>query len=41
MNPEKFVEEAFKKDNRIRYVGIIDNQSHIVSSKTRKELRAL
>jgi hypothetical protein len=35
MDVEKFVEEAFKRDSRIRYVGIIDSEFHIVVSKMR------
>jgi hypothetical protein len=30
-----FAEEAFKKDNRIRYVGIVDRQYHVRFSKMR------
>jgi len=41
MDPEKFVEEAFKKDSRIRYVGIIDNQFHIVLSKMREGVQSI
>ena len=41
MNPEKFTEEAFKKDSRIRYVGIIDNQFHIISSKMREGVQSI
>jgi len=32
---EKFAEEAFKKDSRIRYVGIVDRQYHVLVSKMR------
>ena len=41
MDPEKFVEEAFKKDSRICYVGIIDNQFHIVLSKMREGVQSI
>ena len=41
MDPEKFVEEAFKRDTRIRYVGIIDNQFHIVLSKMREGVQSI
>jgi hypothetical protein len=41
MDPEKFVEAAFKKDSRIRYVGIIDNQFHIVLSKMRENVQSV
>ena len=40
-DPEKFVEEAFKKDSRIRYVGIIDDQFHIVLSKMREGVQSI
>ena len=32
---EKFAEEAFKKDSRIRYVGIVDRQFRVLVSKMR------
>ena len=35
MNAETFAEEAFKKDSRIRYVGIVDRQFHVLVSKMR------
>lgn len=35
MNVEMFAEEAFKKDSRIRYVGIVDRQFHVLVSKMR------
>ena len=41
MNPEKFTQEAFMKDSRIRYVGIIDNQFHIISSKMREGVQSV
>ncbi len=41
MDSEKFVEEAFKKDSRIRYVGIIDNQFHIIMSKMREGVQSV
>ena len=41
MDPEKFVEEAFKKDSRIRYVGIVDNQFHIVLSRMREGVQSV
>lgn len=41
MDPEKYVEEAFKKDSRIRYVGIIDDQFHIVLSKMREGVQSI
>jgi len=41
MDPEKFTEEAFKKDSRIRYVGIVDNTFHIVLSKMREGVQSV
>lgn len=41
MNVEKFAEEAFRKDNRIRYVGIVDNEFHILFSKMREGVQSL
>ena len=35
MNADTFAEEAFKKDSRIRYVGIVDRQYHVLVSKMR------
>lgn len=35
MDLEAFAEEAFKKDSRIRYVGIVDRQYHVLVSKMR------
>jgi hypothetical protein len=35
LDVEKFAEEAFKKDSRIRYVGIVDRQYHVLVSKMR------
>ncbi|MGP8069176.1 MAG: hypothetical protein ACLP5V_04750 [Candidatus Bathyarchaeia archaeon] len=41
MDAEKFVEEAFKKDSRIRYVGIVDNEFHIVLTKMREGVQSI
>ena len=41
MNVQKFAEEAFKRDNRIRYVGIIDNGFHILCSKNREGVQSI
>jgi len=41
LDPEKFVEEAFKRDSRIRYVGIVDSQFHIVMSKMREGVQSV
>jgi hypothetical protein len=35
LNADTFAEEAFKKDSRIRYVGIVDRQYHVLVSKMR------
>jgi len=35
LNADTFAEEAFKKDSRIRYVGIVDRQFHVLVSKMR------
>ena len=36
MNVEKFAQEAFRRDDKLRYVGIVDNQFHILLSKMRE-----
>ncbi len=36
MDVEKFAAEAFRRDKGIRYVGIVDNQFHILLSKIRE-----
>jgi hypothetical protein len=41
MNVEKFAEEAFRKDNRIRFVGIVDNEFHVLFSKMREGVQSL
>jgi hypothetical protein len=41
VNVERFAEEAFKKDSRIRYVGIIDNGFHILYSKMREGIQSI
>ena len=35
MDVEKFAQEAFRRDDKLRYVGIVDNQFHILLSKMR------
>jgi hypothetical protein len=35
LDVDKFAKEAFKRDNRIRYVGVVDNEFHILCSKMR------
>ena len=39
MNVQKFAEEAFTRDSRIRYVGIIDDAFHILYSKNREDVQ--
>jgi len=41
MDPEKFAEAAFKKDNRIRYVAIIDSEYHVLLSRMREGIQSL
>jgi hypothetical protein len=41
LNVEKFVEEAFRRDRRIRYVGIIDDGFHILCSKNREGVQSM
>ena len=41
MDVETFAEEAFKKDSRIRYVGIVDRQYHVLVSKMRPGVASL
>ncbi|MGA2626022.1 MAG: hypothetical protein ABSF63_03045 [Candidatus Bathyarchaeia archaeon] len=36
MDVEKFAQEAFRRDAKLRYVGIVDNQFHILLSKMRE-----
>jgi hypothetical protein len=36
LDAERFAEEAFKRDSRIRFVGVIDNQFRILYSKMRQ-----
>lgn len=41
MDADKFVEEVVKKDGRIRYVGIVDRQFHVLASKMREGVQSL
>ena len=36
MDAERFAQEAFRRDDMLRYVGIVDNQYHILLSKMRE-----
>jgi hypothetical protein len=36
LDVEKFAQEAFRRDDKLRYVGIVDNQFHILLSKMRE-----
>ena len=37
----RFVEEVFKSDDRIRFVGIVDNELHVLVSKMRNGMTSL
>jgi len=41
MDAQKFAEEAFRVDPRIRYVGIVDNEFHILFSKMREGVQSV
>jgi hypothetical protein len=41
MNLEKFAEEAFKMEPRPRYVGIVDNQFHVLLSEMRRGVQSV
>jgi hypothetical protein len=41
VDADKFVEEVFKKDGRIRYVGIVDREFHVLVSKMREGVQSL
>ena len=41
MDVEKFAEEVFKSDSRIRYIGIVDSGLHVLVSKMREGVRTL
>jgi hypothetical protein len=41
LDVEKFVQEAFKRDSRIRYVGVVDNEYHVLISKMREGLQSV
>jgi hypothetical protein len=41
LSVEKFAEEAFRRDSRIRYVGIIDDGFHILYSKNREGVKSI
>jgi len=36
LDVEKFAKEAFRRDDKLRYVGIVDNQFHVLLSKMRE-----
>jgi hypothetical protein len=38
---EKFTEEVFKSDSRVRYLAVIDNQLHVLVSRMREGVRSL
>lgn len=41
LDVEKFAEEAFRRDQRIRYVGIVDNEFRVLLSKMREDAQSL
>jgi len=41
MNVEKFAEETFKIDPKLRYVGIVDNQYNILLSEMREGVQSV
>jgi hypothetical protein len=41
MDVDKFAEEVFRKDSRIRYVGIVDKGFHILLSKMREGVQSI
>ncbi|HYW00479.1 MAG TPA: hypothetical protein VE862_03360 [Candidatus Acidoferrum sp.] len=41
LDVDKFAEEAFRRDNRIRYVGIVDNEHHVLLSKMRDGIESV
>ena len=41
MDADRFAEEAFRMDSRIRYVAIVDRQFHVLVSKMREGLQSI
>jgi hypothetical protein len=41
MDIKKFAQETFKLDKRIRYVGVVDNQFHILLSQMRDGVQSV
>ena len=41
MDVEKFAQEAFRRDSRIRYVGIVDAEYHVLLSKMREGVESV
>ncbi len=41
LDVEKFADEVFKSDSRIRYVAIVDNQLHVLVSRMRDGVQSL
>ncbi len=41
MDVEKFANEAFRRDGKLRYVGIVDSQFHVVLSKMREGVESV
>ena len=41
MDVDKFAQEAFSRDSKIRYVGIVDNEHHVLLSKMREGVESV
>jgi len=41
MNVEGFAEAVFENDPRVRYVGVVDNELHVLVSRMRKRVESL
>jgi hypothetical protein len=41
LDVEKFAQEAFRREGKLRYVGIVDNQFHILLSKMREGVQSV
>ena len=41
MDVERFAEETFRTDPRVRYVGVVDNQFHILLSRMREGVQSV
>jgi len=41
LDVDKFAQEAFSRDSKIRYVGIVDNEHHVLLSKMREGVESV